>query len=83
MRNLSNFTGGEIVLSDGFNTAIFKQSFIRLFSKNHEGFLNMGFNASLEVLVSFLLTFNIKINSNLNFFLNRIIINFISPNTLI
>ncbi|KAJ3289892.1 GTPase-activating protein S23 [Borealophlyctis nickersoniae] len=49
MRSLVNMTNGFIVLSDSFNTAIFKQSFIRLFNKDAEGHLQMGFNATLEV----------------------------------
>jgi len=42
-----------MILSDSFTTAIFKQSFIRIFSKDSQGFLNMGFNATLTVQVSF------------------------------
>ncbi|KAI8998101.1 hypothetical protein BC832DRAFT_566185 [Gaertneriomyces semiglobifer] len=49
MKALVNMTNGNMVLSDSFNTAIFKQSFIRLFNKDNEGFLQMGFNATLEV----------------------------------
>ncbi|KAJ3220294.1 GTPase-activating protein S23 [Dinochytrium kinnereticum] len=49
MKSLSNWTNGNMVLSDGFNTVVFKQSFIRLFNKDAEGFLQMGFNATLEV----------------------------------
>ncbi|KAI8855156.1 putative SEC23-component of COPII coat of ER-golgi vesicle [Chytridium lagenaria] len=49
MKSLSNATNGNMVLSDGFNTVVFKQSFIRVFNKDSEGFLQMGFNATLEV----------------------------------
>lgn len=45
-------TGGVCVLSDSFSTAIFKQSFLKFFRKQENGaddFLDMGFNASLEV----------------------------------
>ena len=50
-------TGGSVVLSDSFSTAIFKQSFIRFFKKQEEDeqdgenseYLDMGFNATLEV----------------------------------
>jgi len=41
-----------MIMSDSFTTAIFKQSFIRIFSKDSQGFLNMGFNATLTVQVS-------------------------------
>ncbi|RKP02241.1 hypothetical protein CXG81DRAFT_18068 [Caulochytrium protostelioides] len=49
MKTLVNQTNGFSVLSDSFNTAIFKQSFIRLFTKDADGYLSMGFNATLEV----------------------------------
>lgn len=54
-------TGGSVVLSDSFSTAIFKQSFVKFFKKlesvegNEEQnadageYLDMGFNATLEV----------------------------------
>ncbi|KAJ3092767.1 GTPase-activating protein S23 [Quaeritorhiza haematococci] len=49
MKSLVNMTNGLMVLSDSFNTAIFKQSFMRIFIKDSQGNLNMGFNAMLEV----------------------------------
>ncbi|KAJ3125715.1 GTPase-activating protein S23 [Physocladia obscura] len=49
MKKLANTTNGFMVLSDSFNTVVFKQSFIRLFEKDQDGFLTMGFNATLEV----------------------------------
>jgi len=52
MKGLVNETGGYMILSDSFTTAIFKQSFIRILSKDSQGFLNMGFNAVLEVQVN-------------------------------
>jgi protein transport protein SEC23 len=47
-------TGGSVVLSDSFSTAIFKQSFVKFFKKQETedestAFLDMGFNATLEV----------------------------------
>lgn len=45
-------TGGVVVMSDSFSTAIFKQSFIKFFKKQDEDnseYLDMGFNATLEV----------------------------------
>lgn len=44
-------TGGVVVMSDSFNTAIFKQSFIKFFNKQQEEnseYLDMAFNATLE-----------------------------------
>jgi len=58
MKNLVNETGGYMILSDSFTTAIFKQSFIRILSKDSQGFLNMGFNAVLEVQVNISIYFS-------------------------
>ncbi|KAJ2006702.1 GTPase-activating protein S23 [Coemansia thaxteri] len=63
MKCLVNWTGGQMVLADSFVTAIFKQSFQRMFEKEEEGgegdsdgrgaaaggHLTMGFNATVEV----------------------------------
>ena len=51
MRSLVNLTNGVIVLSDSFNTNIFKQSFHALLAKDAEGAMQMGYNANLDVLV--------------------------------
>ncbi|KAI9193175.1 uncharacterized protein BJ171DRAFT_604748 [Polychytrium aggregatum] len=49
MKSLCTQTNGYMVLSDSFCTEIFKQSFLRLFQKDAEGHLQMGFNATLDV----------------------------------
>ncbi|PVU86250.1 hypothetical protein BB560_003752 [Smittium megazygosporum] len=49
MKKLCNSTGGVMILSDSFNTTIFKQSFQKLFDKDQDGFLQSGFNATFEV----------------------------------
>ncbi|KAJ3546914.1 hypothetical protein NMY22_g1855 [Coprinellus aureogranulatus] len=49
MKSLPNSTNGVIVLSDSFATSIFKQSFLRLFNKDDQGHLTMGFNATFDV----------------------------------
>lgn len=49
MKSLVNTTNGYIVLSDSFTSSVFKQSFTRLFNKDRDGFLRMGFNATMEV----------------------------------
>ncbi|KAG8966972.1 GTPase-activating protein S23 [Tulasnella sp. 419] len=49
MKSLPNSTNGVIVLSDSFATSIFKQSFLRVFSKDAQGHLEMGFNATFDV----------------------------------
>ena len=51
MKALPNSTNGVIVLSDSFATSIFKQSFLRIFSKDEQGNLQMGFNATFDVQV--------------------------------
>ncbi len=42
-----------MIISDSFTTAIFKQSFLRTFAKDAQGWLQMGFNGTFDVLVSF------------------------------
>ncbi|KAI9478958.1 GTPase-activating protein S23 [Coemansia sp. RSA 989] len=49
MKSMVSLTGGNMVLTDSFVTAIFKQSFQRVLEKDEGGDLQMGFNASLEV----------------------------------
>ncbi|KAJ3261784.1 GTPase-activating protein S23 [Boothiomyces macroporosus] len=52
MKNLVNSTNGFIVLADSFSSTVFKQSFTRLFNKDADGFLKLGFNATVEVQTS-------------------------------
>jgi protein transport protein SEC23 len=52
MKGLPNSTNGVIVLTDSFTTSIFKQSFLRMFNKDEQGHLEMGFNATFDVQVS-------------------------------
>ncbi|KAI9164240.1 GTPase-activating protein S23 [Blastocladiella emersonii ATCC 22665] len=53
MRHLPGLTSGVIVLSDSFNTHIFKQSFLKMFARDPAtNELGMGFNATLEVVTS-------------------------------
>lgn len=51
MKSMPNSTNGVIVLSDSFATSIFKQSFLRMFNKDANNFLEMGFNATFDVQV--------------------------------
>lgn len=45
-------TGGVIIMSDSFNTSIFKQSFMKFFKKNPEtNLLESALNATLEIKV--------------------------------
>lgn len=52
MKSLSNFTGGVMILADAFTTSIFKQSIQRIFNKDANGYLQMGFNATMDVLTT-------------------------------
>ena len=52
MKGLANSTGGNMVLTDSFTSSMYKQSFARVFDKDANDNLLMGFNASLEVLTT-------------------------------
>jgi len=49
MQDLVKKTNGFAVLGDAFETAMFKQSFQKIFTKDERGQLPMAFNATLEV----------------------------------
>lgn len=52
MKSLCSKTGGALLLTDAFTTSIFKQSFLKLFNKDAENYLLMGFNGTLDVRCS-------------------------------
>jgi protein transport protein SEC23 len=52
MKSLPNSTGGHMILTDSFTSSQFKQSFVRVFEKDDNDNLMMGFNAALEVLTT-------------------------------
>lgn len=52
MKQLCSKTGGVLLLTDAFTTSIFKQSFLKLFNKDSEDYLLMGFNATLDIKTS-------------------------------
>lgn len=52
MRNCVNFTAGHVLMGDSFNSTLFKQTYQRVFEKDAQGHLKMGFNATLEVKCS-------------------------------
>lgn len=52
MKGLPNTTGGHMILTDSFTSSMYKQSFARVFDKDANDNLLMGFNASLEVLTT-------------------------------
>ncbi len=49
MKNLCNMTNGNMLLFDSFQMGIFKHSFTRIFEKDGEGHLRMGYNATFNV----------------------------------
>lgn len=52
MRHLSNKTGGVLVVTDSFQTSIFKNSFLTTFNKDEEGYPLTYFDGKLEVFTS-------------------------------
>lgn len=52
MKSLANSTGGHMILTDSFTSSMFRQSFVKIFDKDANDCLLMGFNASLEVLTT-------------------------------
>jgi len=52
MKSLANNTGGHMILTDIFTSSMYKQSFARIFDKDENDNLLMGFNANLEVLTT-------------------------------
>lgn len=52
MKSLPNSTGGHMILTDSFTSSMFKQSFVRIFEKDEDDNLVMGFNAVLETITS-------------------------------
>ncbi|VDM39854.1 unnamed protein product [Toxocara canis] len=51
MRACFNTTAGNVVMGDSFNSSLFKQTYQRVFEKDANGNLKMGFNATMEVKV--------------------------------
>jgi hypothetical protein len=52
MRGLANTSGGHMILTDSFTSSMYKQSFARVFNKDADDNLLMGFDGSLEVLTT-------------------------------
>jgi protein transport protein SEC23 len=52
MKAMVNSTGGVMVMADGFNTTLFKQNCQKIFEKNSQGYLQMAFNATMDVHLS-------------------------------
>jgi protein transport protein SEC23 len=52
MRSLSERSGGCLVMSDSFSVGTFKDSLRKLLEPDATGYLQMGFNARVEIVVS-------------------------------
>ncbi|CAF0777901.1 unnamed protein product [Adineta ricciae] len=52
MKYCTNYTGGHMVMSDSFNTSLFKQTFQKVFAKDNKNDYRMSFGATLEVKCS-------------------------------
>lgn len=52
MKQCCNSTGGHMVMGDSFNSSLFKQTFQRVFARDANGNLKMGFNGTVEVKCS-------------------------------
>ncbi|UJR26099.1 hypothetical protein I4U23_007445 [Adineta vaga] len=52
MKYCTNYTGGHMVMSDSFNTSLFKQTFQKVFTKDNKNEYRMNFGATLEVKTS-------------------------------
>ena len=51
MKSCYSQTNGHVVMADSFKSTLFQQSFKKVFEKDANGFLKMGFNATMEVKV--------------------------------
>uniref|UniRef100_A0A7S2LMT9 Protein transport protein SEC23 n=1 Tax=Zooxanthella nutricula TaxID=1333877 RepID=A0A7S2LMT9_9DINO len=52
MKIMSDKTGGYMVMSDSFSMAVFKESLVKVFECDAAGYLQLGFNARVEVFTS-------------------------------
>lgn len=52
MQEICKKTGGFVVLADGFDVDMFKQSFQKIFTKDEKNNYMMGLNGTMEVITS-------------------------------
>jgi protein transport protein SEC23 len=52
MKVVADKSGGYMVMSDSFSMHVFKDSFRKLFDCDENGYLNLGFNAKVEIFTS-------------------------------
>ena len=52
MKNCVSGTGGYVIQADSFKSALFVQSFKRIWEKDERGHIDMNFNATVEIKTS-------------------------------
>ena len=52
MRSLSEKTGGYLIVNEEYNTNVFKDTYSKIFEKDANGDLKMGFSAKLDMFVT-------------------------------
>lgn len=52
MKYLAEKTGGVVVMQEQFDSPVFKESYKKLFDKDSNGFLKMGFGSKVDMYVS-------------------------------
>lgn len=52
MKYLAEKTGGIIVMQEAFNSDVFRDTYKKLFDRDANGFLKMGYAAKLDLHIS-------------------------------
>lgn len=52
MKYLAEKTGGVVVMEEKFDSEVFRESYKRLFDKDANGYLKMGFGSKIDAFVS-------------------------------
>jgi protein transport protein SEC23 len=52
MKYLAEKTGGVVVMQEKFDSDVFKETYKKLFDKDSNGFLKMGFGSKIDIFLS-------------------------------
>ena len=52
MKYLAEKTGGVVVMQEKFDSDVFKETYKKLFDKDANGFLKMGFGSKIDIFLS-------------------------------
>lgn len=52
MKYLAEKTGGVVVMQEKFDSDVFKETYKKLFDKDSNGFLKMGFGSKIDMFLS-------------------------------